>query len=50
MKDEYFEARSKGGKASWAGVSKKDRSRRMSELGKLRWKKTIARKKSNGIR
>ncbi len=50
MKDEYFEARSKGGKASWAGISKKERSRRMSELGKLRWAKKTASKKAHNVR
>lgn len=48
-KDKDFETRSKGGKTAWAKVPKKERTRRMSELGKLRWKtkKTV---RSVGVR
>lgn len=37
---EDFEARSKGGKATWAKIPKKERSRILSERAKLRWTKT----------
>lgn len=43
-RDKNFKARSKAGKTAWADVPKEERSRRMSKLGKLRWKTTTTKK------